>query len=164
MKVTRGGWRPLQREELRDELVHDTYKSKKKLPEPTRCPECGSVYESARWTWGTAPADAHQELCPACHRIRDHFPAGTVTLVGDFLASHRDEVLQLVRHREEHEKAEHPLERIMGIDDRADGVVITTTDIHLARDIGEAIHAAYKGNLDYHYNREENLLRVHWRR
>jgi len=80
MKSVRQGWHPLQREELRDELVHDSYKSKKKLPEPTRCPDCGAVYEMGRWTWGTAATDAHQEPCPACHRVRDHFPAGYVTL------------------------------------------------------------------------------------
>jgi len=129
--------------------VHDSYKSNKKLPEPTRCPDCGAVYEMGRWTWGTAATDAHQEPCPACHRVRDHFPAGYVTLEGDFFAAHRDEILRLARHREEREKAEHPLERIMAVEGVADGVQLTTTDTHLARDIGEAIHAAYSGNLQY---------------
>ncbi len=164
MKTDRGYWRPLRRDELRDELVHDAYKSKKKLPEPTRCPDCGAIYEDGRWTWGLAPADANEELCPACHRIRDHYPAGYVTLEGEFLKAHRDEVLQLARNREEKEKAEHPLERIMAIEDIDGGVQITTTDTHLARDIGEAVHSAYKGELEYHYNKEENLLRVHWAR
>jgi len=164
MKTIRGGWRPLRREELRDELVHDSYKSNRKLPEPTRCPKCGASYQGGRWGWGTAPAGAHAQLCPACHRIHDGFPAGYVTLKGAFFATHRDEVLHLARNREAHEKAEHPLERIMAIQDIEDGALITTTDTHLARDIGEAVHAAYKGELEYHYNKEENLLRVQWAR
>jgi NMD protein affecting ribosome stability and mRNA decay len=164
MKATRDGWRPLRREELRDELVHDSYKSKKKLREPTRCPECGAVYHDGRWQWLPAPAGAHEEICPACHRIRDRFPAGYVTLKGEFFRSHRDDIVHLARNREQHEKAEHPLERIMAVDDVDDGVLITTTDTHLARDIGEAVHAAYKGELEYHYNKEENLLRVLWTR
>ena len=162
MKTTRGGWRPLRREELRDELVHDSYKSKRKLPEPTCCPECGAVYQGGRWGWGTAAAGVNAVLCPACHRIHDRFPAGYVTLKGAFFATHRDEVLHLARNREAHEKAEHPLERIMAIQDIEDGALITTTDTHLARDIGEAVHAAYRGELEYHYNKEENLLRVQW--
>ncbi|MGH8700526.1 MAG: BCAM0308 family protein [Burkholderiales bacterium] len=164
MEAERGGWRPLRRDELRDELVHDSYKSKKKLPEPTRCPACGAVYHGGRWTWGTAPASADEETCPACQRIRDKFPAGHVTLKGEFLTSCREEILHLVRNREAREKAEHPLERIMAIEDTREGVLVTTTDTHLARDIGEALHSAYKGDLEYHYNREENLLRVSWRR
>jgi len=164
MKAVREGWRPLRREELRDERVHDTYKSKGKLAEPTRCPECGAVYHSGRWQWGLAADGAAQELCPACHRMRDHFPAGYVTVSGEFFAAHRDELLRLAHRREAHEKSEHPLERIMSIKDVEDGVLISTTGIHLARDIGEAVFSAYKGELEYHYNKEENLLRVQWRR
>jgi NMD protein affecting ribosome stability and mRNA decay len=164
MKSDRGSWRPLRRDELRDELVHDAYKAQRKHAEPTRCPQCGVVYTDGRWTWGLAPAGAHEERCPACQRMRDHFPAGYLVLTGEFLAGHRDELLQLARHREAKETAEHPLERIMDIEDVEGGVQITTTDTHLARDIGEALHSAYKGALEYHYNKEENLLRVHWAR
>lgn len=160
MKTKHGGWR----EELRQDFIHDSYKSHKKLPESTRCPDCGAVYEGGRWQWTTAPSEAHEALCPACHRIHDRFPAGYVTLKGDFFAAHRDEIVHLARNREAHEKAEHPLERIMGIEDVEGGVQITTTDTHLARDIGEAVHAAYKGELEFRYNKEENLLRVTWAR
>jgi NMD protein affecting ribosome stability and mRNA decay len=164
MKTERGGWRPLRRDELRQELVHDTYKTKRKLVEPTRCPDCGAVYRDGRWTWGAAPAGAAEARCPACHRVHDRFPAGYVTLSGEFVGSHRDEILHLVRNREAAEKAEHPLERIMAVEDSADGMLVTTTDTHLARNIGEAVHAAYRGELAYTYNKEENLLRVHWTR
>jgi NMD protein affecting ribosome stability and mRNA decay len=164
MKTERGGWRPLRRDELRQELVHDSYKTKRKLAEPTRCPDCGAVYRDGRWTWGAASAGADEARCPACHRVRDRFPAGYVTLSGEFVGSHRDEVLHLVRNREAAEKAEHPLQRIMAVEDSADGVLVTTTDTHLARGIGEAVHAAFKGELEFKYNKEENLLRVQWTR
>jgi hypothetical protein len=52
----------------------------------------------------------------------------------------------------------------MAIEDTAEGVLVTTTDTHLTRNLGEALHSAYKGDLEYHYNRGENLLRVSWRR
>jgi NMD protein affecting ribosome stability and mRNA decay len=164
MKAEHGGWRPLRREELRPELVHDSYKSKKKIPEPTRCPDCGAVYHGGRWTWGSAQSKGHEERCPACHRIHDKFPAGYVTLKGEFLAEHRDDIVQLVRNREAHEKAEHPLARIMMIKEVEEGLLITTTDMRLARNIGEAVQSANKGELEYHYNKAENLLRVYWAR
>jgi NMD protein affecting ribosome stability and mRNA decay len=164
MKTDRGGWRPIRRNELRDELVHDTYKSGKKLAEPSRCTDCGAVYHRGRWTWDPAPAGAAEATCPACHRIKDEFPAGRVTIKGTFFAAHRGEIEQLARNREAHERAEHPLQRIIAIEPQPDGALITTTDIHLARNIGDALHSAYKGDLEYHYNKEENLLRVEWTR
>ncbi len=164
MKGERGGFRMLKREQLLQELVHDSYKAKRKLPEPTRCPECGAVFHKGRWTWGAAPAGAHELKCPACHRIHDKFPAGYVTLKGEFLREHRDQILNLLRNHEAKEKAEHPLERIMAIEDTAEGVLVTTTDTHLARDFAEALFDAWKGDLEFHYNKEENLLRATWSR
>ena len=164
MKDDRGGFRPLRREQLFQELVHDSYKSNRKLAEPTRCPKCGAVFHKGRWTWGDAPKDAHEENCPACHRIHDRFPAGYVTLKGEFFRERREQILQLVRNREAKEKAEHPLERIMEVEDRGEETLVTTTNTHLARDIAEALHSAFKGELDYHYNKEDNLLRASWSR
>ena len=164
MKGERGGFQPVSGDQLFQELVHDSYKSSRKLREPTRCPDCGAVFQNGRWIWGTAPAAAHQERCPACHRIHDKFPAGFVALKGAFLAEHRDEILHLIRNHEAKEKAEHPLQRIIAIVDSADGVMVTTTDIHLARDLAQALHRAYKGELELHYNKEDNLLRATWTR
>lgn len=158
------GFQHVRRDQLRPERVHDTYKLQHKLAEPVVCPECGVVYHAGRWQWGARPAGAHEVVCPACHRIRDNFPAGFVEVGGDFLAAHRDEIMNLLHHHESKEKAEHPLARIMAVADTPEGMLVTTTDIHLARDLGEALHHAYQGNLEFHYNAAENLLRVHWRR
>lgn len=164
MKSQRREFEPIGREQLLQELVHDSYKAGRKLVEPTRCPDCGAVFLGGRWTWGAAPAGAREERCPACHRIQDKFPAGYVTLKGEFLQTHRDEILHLIRHHEAKEKTEHPLQRIMAIVEGADGILVTTTDTHLARDIAQALHRAYKGGLEFHYNKEENLLRAAWSR
>ena len=155
---------PAHKSKVFEEHVHDTYKSSTKLPTPTLCPQCGAVFANGRWGWLPRPEAAHSEMCPACHRIHDHFPAGYVKLEGEFLAQHRAEVFQLVRNLEKKEKAEHPLQRVMDIVDEEEGVLITTTDVHLAHGIGEALLHAYKGTLDSHYNPGEKLLRVRWSR
>jgi NMD protein affecting ribosome stability and mRNA decay len=149
---------------LLQELVHDTYKSKHKLPEPTVCPECGAVYHRGRWQWGDRPAGAHEESCPACQRVRDRVPQGFLTLRGEFLSEHLDEILALVRNVEEREKAERPLKRIMDTERTDEAVVISFTDAHLARGAGEAVHHAYKGALDFQYVEGGSLLRVSWSR
>lgn len=164
----RTGFRSVPRDKLPksafQERIHDAYKAKGKLPEPTVCPQCGAVYHKGRWQWLPRPDKSHEQLCPACHRIHDERPAGYVTLAGEFLAQHRDEILHLVRNHEAKAKAEHPLERIIAITDHAGGAMVTTTDIHLARGIGEALEHAYQGELEFHYNEGENLLRAHWQR
>ena len=162
MKAERGGFRMLQREQLLKEMTHDPYKPAAKLPEPAACSVCGAVYHRGRWTWREAPPKAHASLCPACRRERERAPAGYVTVQGAFSREHRDEILARARHCEKAEKAEHPLQRIMGVKADGDAILITTTDPHLARRIGEALHDAYHGELVYHYNKEDNLLRVVW--
>ena len=164
MKTRFTDFHPVRRDRLVQENRHDAYKAKQKLPEPTVCPQCGAVFHDGRWQWLTKPAGAHEEMCPACHRIQDEFPAGYVSVSGAFFKEHREEVLHLARNEEARQKAEHPLKRIMNIEDQDDGIQITTTDIHLARGIGDALHHAYQGELEYHYNEQENLLRVVWER
>jgi hypothetical protein len=153
-----------RQEQLLEEVVHDTYKSRRKLPEPTRCKDCGALWRRGRWSWAAAPAGAHAGRCPACKRIRDRFPAGYVSVQGTFFDAHRAEVLGRVRRCEAAEKRGHPLERVMAIEADGAGVVVTTTGAHLARRIGDALQHAYKGELDYRYGKADKLLRVSWSR
>ena len=123
-----------------------------------------AVFHERRWQWRVAPIDAQHEICPACHRQEDNAPAGYVTLDGPFLTEHHDEILRLIYNKEEHERAEHPFKRIMAVEKQGDSLLVTTTDIHLARGIGEAVHHAYQGDLELHYNAGENLFHANWRR
>jgi len=153
-----------RKDRLLREHVHDTYKSRSKLPEPTVCPRCLAVYHEGRWQWLSRPPEAHEQICPACHRVADRYPAGSVMLRGEFLQQHKQEVLNIARHQEALARAEHPLARIIEIKENEDGTLITTTDPHLARRIGEAVHHACAGELDFHYAEESNVLRVTWKR
>ncbi len=57
-------------------------------------------------------------------------PAGFVTLQGDFFIVHRDETMHLIHHVEEREKTEHPLKRIMAIEEK-DNVVLKQLPIFI---------------------------------
>ena len=142
--------------------MHDNYKAIGKLPEPSVCPQCGAVYYQGSWQWLKAPDGAHAATCPACHRIHDHFPAGFIRLSVHFFRDHQEELIGLLYKLEQHDKSQFPLKRIMGIEELENDVLITTTDIHLARSISDALHHAYQLNFAYHYNQEKNLLRVEW--
>ena len=107
---------------------------------------------------------AVQALCAACRRINDKYPAGIVTLEGDFAHAHKEEMIHLARHQEEAEKEEHPLNRIISIEEDAQGVVINTTDIHLPRRIGEAIKRAFHGEIEDSFEKDGYFVRVNWTR
>ena len=143
------------------ELDHDPYHSKLKLKEPTVCPECGAVFTRGRWSWQDAPDGAHEHLCSACQRIHDKVPAAFLSLKGEFFIAHRDEIMHLIHNYEEREKKDHPLKRIMGSEEHKGELLMSFTDAHLARGIGEAIHHAYQGEIDYQYTKEDIMLRVY---
>ena len=156
---------PVRHDRLIREEVHDTYKLPGKLSEPTRCPQCGAVYHKGRWSWtATVGANAHDQLCSACHRENDHYPAGEVTISGDFAIAHKDEILRLAHNIETTEKSEHPLNRIIEIRDLGDEIQITTTDVHLPRRIGKAIQDAWDGNLDIHFDAGGYFASIVWQR
>ncbi len=50
----------------------------------------------------------------------------------------------------------------MGIDEEDDTIVISTTDTHLPRRIGEALHHAYHGELNLRYSKDQQFIRVLW--
>jgi NMD protein affecting ribosome stability and mRNA decay len=147
-----------------EEVVHDPYMARSKPAEPALCPECGVVYHKGRWQRAARPVKAHEHLCPACQRIKDRYPAGYVKLSGSFLDAHRDEIRHLVRNEEQREAEDHPLQRIMDITEEGAVTSVTTTDVHLARRIGEALHHAYQGKLDIKYSQDEYVVRVDWTR
>jgi ribosomal subunit interface protein len=103
-------------------------------------------------------------ICPACRRVRDRFPAGWLRLEGAFLAAHRDDVFAVLRAEEQLEREEHPLHRIIDIEDTAEGVTITTTDVHLPRRIADAIRRAYEGQVTGGYRPGDEVIELTWRR
>jgi len=153
-----------RREQILDAPRQDAYRATEKTRGPAHCRECGAVYARGRWAWAAAQPDSRATLCPACRRARDGMPAGYVSLSGAFLRGHREEVLRRVRRCEEAERRARPLQRILEVRERGGAVVVTTTDSHLARRIGEALGKSFKGAVRYRYAPGDNRLRVEWSR
>jgi len=133
-----------RRDRLIQEYIHDPYFTKEKYPDPSICERCGVVFHEGVFQWiEPPPKNAEKMICPACRRIEDRYEGGVVVLEGDFLKSHKEEILNLIKNVEQEEMAYRPLERIIQIEDDGEKITITTTYEHLARRIGEAVHRAY---------------------
>lgn len=151
--------------------AHLAARAKQAYVEPTRkavlapasCTDCNAVYYEGQWRWGTVPLSAHETRCPACERLRCHLPAATLTLQGASVAKHRDEFKRVALQREQALQHDNPLQRIMDIEPTTRGMTITTTEVQLARDIGEALREAYGGSLEAEYDKQ-GTLRIRWAR
>jgi len=69
-------------------------------------------------------------------------------------------MIHLARHQEEADREEHPLDRIISIEEGAHGVAINTTDIHLRRRIGEAVKRAFHGEIEDNFQKDGYFVRV----
>lgn len=126
------------------------------------CKDCGLVQHAGKWFRGRPPlADVRAGRCPACQRVRERYPAGTLRLPGEFL-KHRTEVLRLIKNIARAETAEHPLERLMGAEESDGHLVVTTTGVHLARAIAHKLARRFHRRPRLRYADGEELLYVTW--
>lgn len=138
----------------------DAYHHERKGAKAFVCTECGVACHAGAWSWKGPPlTDVESGLCPACKRIRDDYPAGVIELRG-LVGSEREEVLASIRHQEEAEKGEHPLERIMRVREDGAAIVVTTTGVHLGRAIAGALGRRYKNQVRVDYPPGENRIHV----
>jgi len=135
------------------------------------CKRCHAIYYNKRWYLDeelyqkkALLKDTEKILCPACRKIKDKFPGGVVTLSGDFLHEHKEEIMNLIKNEEERAKGFNPLERIMEVTKIKRGMEITTTNEKLAQRIARSLERAYQGSVEYKWSSGTKLLRAEWER
>jgi hypothetical protein len=152
------------RDRILDDPRHDPYQATHKLADATTCPDCGAYYVGGRWKHGRGDRTGPLARCPACLRIADNMPAGTLELQGPYVDAHADELAKLMQHVAEREGREHPLHRIMNIVHDGERITVTTTDLHLPQRMLEAVRSAHQGEGEVHYGDGDYHARAVWRR
>ena len=142
----------------------DTYMANNTLHELSLCTECGAIYTNGRWTWKEVEGTKFETICPACKRTTDRYPAGYIEIKGKFFSRHSNEISNLIKNTEKLEKTERPLERIMSLYSDKNKAILTTTGIHIARRIGEALFRSYQGAFNFQYADGDKSIRVYWER
>lgn len=105
---------------------------------------------------------AESLLCPACRRIRDRLPAGTLTLRGPYCRTHRAELLAKVRDTVTEQSAVYPLRRLMAVVERPDAVEVLFTDGHLPVIVAEALRQSFAGELEFDPSEPTGVVNVSW--
>lgn len=134
------------------------------------CEGCRAVYMNKRWyaegkvdETALRNSEAAKIVCPACLKIRDNFPGGIVTLKGDYVLPHKQELMNLIKNEEERARGQNPLERVMSVKENGFGsIVISTTNEKMAQRIGRAVRKAFQGKVTYHWSHDNKLARVDW--
>jgi hypothetical protein len=149
----------------------DPYIPGEGLQEEGMCPKCKAIYKNKRWYLAEEiPEDEKTGKdfvpveCPACKKIAEGYHQGVVTLKGEFLRQHKEEILNLIHNEEKKSLSKNPLQRIMSIEREGDELVIKTTEQKLAEHLGRAVHKAQQGDLHVSWDDNHSFCRVNWER
>lgn len=153
------------------DTADDPYLQKTGNTEIAVCKKCHAIYYNKRWYLDeelykrkSSLKETGKIMCPACLKIKDKFPGGVVTLTGEFLHEHKEEIMNMIRNEEERAKGFNPLERIMEVTKINKGMEITTTNEKLAQRIARSLERAYQGSVEYKWSSGTKLLRAEWER
>ena len=130
----------------------------------TRCPLCRNVHFKKKWLPSLRTAQkyerrkrlfiAGEELCPACHMVREHLFEGEIMVV-QCPQHFREELLNLIRNYGARASSRDPQHRIIHIEHVPEGIRITTTENQLANRLSKKIRDVFnKVDVEMSYSRE----------
>jgi NMD protein affecting ribosome stability and mRNA decay len=147
------------------------YLPRKGAKELAVCDKCHLIYQHKRWYLDEAEASrlladsrTQRAVCPVCRRMEDSVPAGIVTLSGAYFRQHEGEILDLVKNTEVKTRMKNPLGRIMEIAQEGEVLTVSTTDDKLAQKLGREVYKAHKGDLNFKWSHDQEMVRVGWQR
>ena len=147
------------------------YATENGLKEPVLCQGCQAIYHNKRWILDPRQAEVLQAdpgvtwvTCPACLKVAGHDPEGIITLRGDYLWEHEQEIRNLLSNEAKRVLAKNPISRIIQMEKTADGLVIETTEQKLAEHLGRILTRAHSGELNMSWSGVPRICRVVWER
>jgi hypothetical protein len=132
---------------------------------------CHALYQGKRWCFDeklygklAGAGKVRQVVCPACRKIKDHYVEGYLTLSGEFLGAHKDELVTLLENEAAKVGKRNVGDRIIQMAPEGEKLVVETTTDKLAQHLGRAIYKAYKGDLSFRWSEGNKFVRVYWKR
>jgi len=140
--------------------------------EASICASCNALYQSKRWFFDeklarslAGTAKVREVVCPTCRKVKDRYPEGILTLSGEFLKDHKDEIVTLLENEAARVGKRSVDDRIIQMNPEGkDKLVLETTTEKLAQHLGRAVYRAYKGELNFRWAAMNKFVRVYWSR
>jgi NMD protein affecting ribosome stability and mRNA decay len=140
--------------------------------EAAACTQCQALYQGKRWFFDAklyerlaGTGKVREVVCPACRKIKDHYVEGYLTLSGEFLVEHQNELVTLVKNEAAKLGKRSVMDRIIQLVPEGDNkLVVETTTEKLAQHLGRAVYKAYKGDLSFQWSEPNRFVRVYWSR
>lgn len=158
--------RPVQGE-IDVEEKRDVYLNDKPSSSPARCPVCGNIYMNKQWYRPDQKdlddsASVISYTCPGCSKVQDGYYYGELTVTGQFIKEHHEEISHLIQNKVHEVQEDNPLSKLVQVEVDGDELTLRTTNSKLAEHIGRALNRAYEGELDI--DKSEYITRVRWSR
>lgn len=154
-------------------------KESKKASGMKMCERCEAVYYDGHWHTAPELSAVLKEndkvskisgLCTECKWVIEGRAGvksgyeGMVTLDGLTDKEEKKEILKAVRNFSHRATERDPEDQIVGIDDRGERIVITTSENQMAVGIGKTIDKAFKGgDLSIIWSDDDLPVRVYWK-
>jgi NMD protein affecting ribosome stability and mRNA decay len=101
-----------------------------KRPDGAYCEQCGIVYIDKNWKLKAIEREKKVPIiCPACRKINDKYYMGVLTISGEFLKEHKDEIINLIKNEEKKLRSKNSLPRIALIEELNGAIVVNTTSV-----------------------------------
>ncbi len=135
------------------------------------CEDCHALYQGKRWFFDeklygklTPAGKVRQVVCPTCRKIKDRYVEGYLTLGGEFLVQHKEELVTLLENEAAKVGKRSVDDRIVKMVPEGEKLVVETTTDKLAQHLGRAVYRAYKGDLSFRWSEGSKFVRVYWSR
>ncbi len=162
---------PIEADSIRGNYPRKDFEGPEAVQGQVICPVCHAISDGKHWLLDEEEyrrlrqdPNVRVELCPADERIRRQMFDGEVMLRGEWLQTHKEEVLNWVRNEEKRARSTNPMARLATVQEREGGIYILTTSQALARRIGSGLKSAFKGRLTIQRLPYETFTRVRWAR
>jgi hypothetical protein len=140
--------------------------------EASLCTVCQAIYQNKRWSFDEKLAaklagtnKVKEVTCPTCHKVKDRYSEGILTLSGEFFKEHKDEIVNLLKKEAERVVKRSVADRIITMTEEAkDRLVVETTTEKMAQHLGRAVYKANKGELHFKWGEMDKLVRIYWSR